>query len=178
MSLLKLQDPSQAQGKTKEIYSLFDQLGWVPKPFLLFSPSEHLLDIRAQIVKRRGAHPSLSRGFFALLRMILAENLGYTYCVSFNADLLKGMGIANDDQLGAVLADPAAAPLSDAEKGLLQFVIKAVKTPDAVNAADMEAMHAQGWTDGDILEATVQGTDMAMMDTLFRAFKMDEDQSC
>ena len=89
MSLLKLQDPSQAQGKTKEIYSLFDQLGWVPKPFLLFSPSEHLLDIRAQIVKRRGAHPSLSRGFFALLRMILAEDLGYTYCVSFNADLLK-----------------------------------------------------------------------------------------
>lgn len=178
MSLLKLLEREEATGKAAHAYALFDELGWIPKPFAIFSPSEHLLDVRRQVVAHRMNHPNLSRGFFALLRMVVAEELGYQYCVSFNADILKNMGIADDDQLAAILSDPSQAPLEDKERGLLLFVLKALKTPDGVTAQDVKQMRALGWTDSDILEATVQGTDMKAMDTLFSIFKLDEDQSC
>jgi alkylhydroperoxidase family enzyme len=178
MSLLKLIAREEATGKTAQAYALFDELGWIPKPFAIFSPSEHLVDVRRQVVTHRMNHATLSRGFFALLRMVVSEELGYQYCVSFNAGILKNMGIIDDDQLAAILADPGQAPLDEKEKALLLFVLKAVKTPDDVTAGDVEKVRGLGWTDGDILEATVQGTDMVAMDMLFRIFKLGDAESC
>ncbi|MGE0086374.1 MAG: hypothetical protein AB7S75_18350 [Desulfococcaceae bacterium] len=54
------------------------------------------------------------------------------------------------------------------------FVLKAVKTSDSVTQKDMDALHALGWTDKDILDATHHGADMVRHGILFKTFKMDQ----
>ena len=49
--------------------------------------------------------------------------------------------------------DPSQAPLEDNERVMLAFVIKAIKTPDAVTQEDVNQLHGTGWADRDILIA-------------------------
>lgn len=47
----------------------------------------------------------------------------------------------------AVLRDLETAPLPEKEKTLLRFVDKVNHASPAITAADMEPLHAAGWTD-------------------------------
>jgi len=175
MAIIKTVPPDQAQGWVKECYSIFDELGWVPRPFQIFSSNEYLLRQRGQQIMRNRDHATLRPGLLALIRVIISEEKGLNYCVSFNSKLLKMMGIADDDQLAKVMADPTQAPLDDKDKALLLFVLKAVTTPDQTSQADIQNLRDLGWEDADIVEATVHGADMVSLDILFKAFKMDEE---
>ena len=55
------------------------------------------------------------------------------------------------------------------------FVHKAVTRPETTTREDVAALRELGWTDSDILDATSHGADMVRHGTLFKAFKMDED---
>lgn len=174
MPILKIVPPDQAEGQVKESYALFDQFGMVPAPFQMFSPSPGLLDLRGQTIGYMMARPQLGRGLMALIRMLVAEEMKYYYCISLNQEILKSVGIMDEDAAAKVLADPANAPLQEKDKALLLFVLKAVKTPEEVSAQDMQALRDLGWSDQDILEATAHGAGMVSDGILFKAFKMDD----
>jgi hypothetical protein len=57
-------------------------------------------------------------------------------------------------------------------------VLKAVKTPEEVTAEDTQKLRDLGWSDGDIIDATAHGAGMVADGIMFKAFKMDEGQSC
>jgi len=56
----------------------------------------------------------------------------------------------------------------------LAFVMKAIKTPDAVVKEDTDQLHDLGWTDSDILDALAHGTNMIGSSILMKTFKMDQ----
>ena len=178
MAIIKLVPLEQAQGKVKEAYDIFAPMGMVPAPLQMYSPSPELIGLRAQNIGYFRGHPNLSMGLLALIRMLVAEELKYYYCLSLNTRLLKTLGIVDEDAAAKVLADPASAPLEAKDKAMLLFVLKAVKTPDEVSAEDTQKLRDLGWTDGDILDATAHGAGMVADGIMFKAFKMDEGQSC
>ncbi|MBU1276203.1 MAG: hypothetical protein KJ720_12575 [Proteobacteria bacterium] len=178
MPIIKVVPPAEAEGKVKQGYDLFAQMGMVPAPFQMYSASPELVGVRSQVLGYYMKHPSLNPGLLALIRMLVAEELKYYYCISLNRELLKAVGIMDEDAAAKVLADPAGAPLSGKDKAMLLFVLKAVKTPDEVAAEDMQKLRDLGWSDRDILDATVHGAGMVSDGILFKAFKMDEAPAC
>jgi alkylhydroperoxidase family enzyme len=178
MPLINVVPPEQAQGKVKEGYALFERLGMVPAPFQMFSSSPDLVGLRRQMVGYFMNHPSLNPALLALIRMLVAEELKYYYCISLNREILKTVGILDEDAAAKVLADPASAPLSDKDKAMLLFVVKAIKTPEAVAAEDVGKLRDLGWSDRDIVDATAHGAGMVSDGILFKAFKMEQAPAC
>lgn len=178
MPIINIVPPEKAEGQVKENYAFFDPLGMVPAPYQMYSPSPALQTARKGVMSHFLGHHSLSDGLLALIRMLVAEEMGYHYCVSFNRGLVRRFGITDDDRLGAVMADPASAPLGDKDKAMLLFVLKAIKTPEAVEQADVQTLRDLGWSDGDMVDAVAHGASMVADGIMFKAFKMDEGESC
>jgi hypothetical protein len=178
MPIIKTVTPEQADGKVKDLYAMFDQLGTVPLPFQMHSSSEGLLERRANLIGYWMTHPTLNLGLLALIRMIISEKLEYYYCLSLNTKMLKMVGIMDEDAAAKVLADPAAAPLEEKDKAMLLFVLKAVLTPEEVAAGDTQTLRDLGWSDSDILDATAHGAGMVADGIMFKAFKMEDGQAC
>ena len=118
MPLIKVVPPEEAQGKVKQGYDMFAQFGMVPAPFLMYTPSPELVGMRTQGIGYYMGHPNLSPGLLALIRMLVAEELKYYYCISLNTEILKSVGILDEDAAAKVLADPAGAPLEDKDKAM------------------------------------------------------------
>ena len=78
-----------------------------------------------------------------------------------------------EEDIERMVEDPFEAPLEDKERAMLGFVMKAIKTPDAVAQEDMDRLHEMGWTDGDILDALAHGTNMVASSILMKTFKLD-----
>ncbi len=56
---------------------------------------------------------------------------------------------------------------------MLAFVMKAIKSPDAVKQQDMDQLHDLGWADRDIMDALVHATNMVGASILMKTFEMD-----
>ncbi|MCB2227852.1 MAG: hypothetical protein KQH53_14325 [Desulfarculaceae bacterium] len=178
MPIIKTVTPEEAQGKVKEAYDVFAGIGMVPAPMQMYSVSPDLAAIKGQVIGYFRGQSRLSPGLLALIRMLVAEELKYYYCISLNTKVLAAVGILDEDAAAKVIADPESAPLAEADKALLMFVLKAVKTPEEVSAEDMARLKELGWSEREVFEATVQGTNMVADGILFKAFKMDEAPAC
>ena len=82
-------------------------------------------------------------------------------------------GLSEDD-IDKMEKDPLQAPLDDKDRAMVAFVIKAIKTPDAVEKQDVDQLHDLGWTDSDIMDAMAHGTNMIASSILMKTFKMDQ----
>ncbi len=58
------------------------------------------------------------------------------------------------DYVRSVLLDWRTAPLTDAERALCAFAVKLTATPSAMSQTDIAALHAVGWQDRDVHDAT------------------------
>ena len=61
--------------------------------------------------------------------------------------------LGDQAKVDAVLADYRTAPISDAEKALFAFVEKVNGNAPGIVQADVDAMHAAGWSDEAIYDA-------------------------
>jgi len=118
-------------------------------------------------------HPSLGFGLLSSIRYLVAQQYDYAFCTGFNKNMLKMQGLSDKD-IDKMEKDPLQAPLDDKDRAMVAFVMKAVKTPDAVEQQDVDNLHEQGWTDSDILDALAHGTNMIASSILMKAFKMDQ----
>jgi alkylhydroperoxidase family enzyme len=176
MALLHTVAAEDATGKVKEVYDqLMKTARVIPRPMQMMSASPDLLAIQVQFLNHYFRHPTLSFALLAHIRLLVSHHFNYPYCIEFNSSLLQMLTDITDEQLEAVKADPAAAPLSEKDKAMLLFVLKCVKTPDATTKEDIDALKTLGWTEKDIFEATQHGADMVRHGILFKAFKMAED---
>ena len=83
---------------------------------------------------------------------------------------MQRAGGFSGDELAALREDPRQAPLEEAQKALLLFVLKVVKTPEDVDEADMAGLHKLGWSDQEIFDAAFHGASMAGPSMLYKAF--------
>lgn len=176
MALLKTVNVEEAEGKVKEVYDrLMETARTVPLPMKMMSASPDLLAIQLQSLGHYFRHPALDFALLGHIRLLVAHHFNYPYCVEFNSGLLQMLTDITDEQLETVKQDPGQAPLNEKDKAMLLFVLKSIKTPDAVVQSDVEDLKEQGWTEKDIFEAANHGADMIRHGTLFKAFKMAED---
>lgn len=176
MALIQTVAMEDAEGKVKEVYDqLMETARVIPRPMQMMSASPDLLAIQIQSLGHYFQHPTLGFALLAHIRLLVAHHFKYPYCVEFNSSLLQMLTDITDEQLDAVKADPAAAPLDERDNAMLLFVMKSVTMPDDVEQADVDALKKIGWTEKDIFEAAHHGADMIRHGTLFKAFKIAEE---
>jgi hypothetical protein len=173
MAIIQTVTPEKAEGETKKIYDMMlKNVGVVPSPLQLASASPGILNLSWESIKYYSQHPTLGFALLSTIRFLVAEHLNFAFCTNFNKNILKKQGLSDKD-IDKMTEDPLKAPLEDKEQALLGFVMKAIKSPDAVEKKDMDQLHDLGWTDRDILDALAHGTNMVGLSILMKTFKMD-----
>ncbi len=175
MAIIKTQTAKTATGKVKEYYDeILKIMPMIPKPLQLSSASEGLFAITSRQMKYFMSHPNLSPLLQAYIRLLVAFNIDYPYCVDLNTNLLKMLGKLNDEQIAAARKNPDEARLTDKDKAMLKFVVKAVSAPEEIEEHDVDTLRQIGWNDPDIFDAASMGVSMVAMGMLFNIFKMHE----
>jgi alkylhydroperoxidase family enzyme len=176
MAFIKTVSPEKAEGKIAELYApVLEMIGSVPKSLEMWSASPTLLELQMGFMGYFMQHQTLDPNLTTLIRYLVAKECDHQYCVNFNGQMLTKMGGISEDQLKAIGANPKEAPLDEKGKAMLLFVLKALKSPETVEAKDLDSLRNLGWTDQDIYEATVHGANMVLSGTLFKAFRMGEE---
>lgn len=175
MPLLKTVAPENAQGTVKESYDFFKELaGMVPLPIEMISTSPCLLSIYIDTVKYYLNKTNLSFSLLAHIRLLVAKEEHYPYCINLNQEILIKMGGLSLEKIDAAMEDEGHASLEPNEVELLKFVMKAIKDPATTDKSDIIKLHEFGWTDKDIYEAVHEGLLMVIRGMAFKAFKMSE----
>lgn len=176
MPLLYTVTPEHAQGQVKEIYDqIAAAFGSVPNALQAYSSSPTLLASQWQNIGYYMQHPSLSFNLLAMIRMLVSAKTHCEYCVGFNEAMLINMGGLTQEQVAATKSNPQNAPLSDKDKAMLLFVVKATTDALAVTQADIAALKTQGWSDGEILDGLAHGAYMLAGDTILNVMKLERD---
>jgi uncharacterized peroxidase-related enzyme len=176
MSIVATVAPEKSAGLVAEIYGQMQQaFGFIPNAFRLFSISPRVMENQWQNNRYYFQHPTLGFPLLASIRMLVSQENECDYCIGMNAALLIQHAGFTPEQIAAMKHDPAAAPLSAKDKAMLLFVLKATKAPKTVATADLEALRAQGWSDGEIFDAVNHGARNIAADILFNTFKIEND---
>ena len=170
MFMLNTVSKEEATGKVAEAYGVFPDQMPVPVPLQLMSASPELVKAQSGIIRYFINHGTIDTGLLAMIRYCVAHHLGYQYCIDFNATLLQQAGGMSAEELQALQSDPENAPLEDSQKALLLFVLKVVKSPEAVTQTDVAGLRDLGWSEQDIFDAAFHGASMNAPSTLFKAF--------
>jgi alkylhydroperoxidase family enzyme len=174
MALIQTIEPEKAEGQAKEIYDfMMENAGVIPAPLQLASASPWLLDNYWQSIQHFSQHPNLGFGLLSSIRYLVSQQYDYQFCTGFNRNMLKMQGLSDED-IEKMEKDPLQAPLDDKDRAMVAFVMKAIKTPDAVEKQDVEQLHDLGWTDSDIMDAMAHSTNMIASSILMKTFKMDQ----
>lgn len=174
MALLKTIAPHEAEGLIAETYSSFqEKLGSIPKPIQMMSASPGMFEDHIRTIQYFNSHSTLSFPLLTMIRFLVAPDCKWNFCIDFNRNLLKKMGM-EDDEIESTRSNPENAPLEENEKALLLVVLKAVRSPETVRKEDIDLLHELGWNDSDIYDATYHGARMLAMSTMFNAFKMHD----
>lgn len=169
MFLLKHVKPEDASGKVAQAYCAVPSQAPVPEPLLLLSASPQLAHLQSDILRYYVNHDRLDAELLAMIRYLVACDQDYGFCMRFNAGILQKAGGLSEAQLAQLRRDPASAPLAPAEKALLAFVLKVVRTPQSVIQEDVDRLRELGWQDRDILDACFHATSMLATSILVKA---------
>jgi alkylhydroperoxidase family enzyme len=174
MALIQTIEPEKAGGKIKEIYDIMqEKAGVIPAPMQLASASPWMFDMFWRSIQYYTQHPNLGFGLLSSIRYLVARQYDHAFCTGFNRKMLKMQGLSDED-IQKMEKDPLQTPLDDKDRAMVSFVMKAIKSPDAVEIEDVDMLHDHGWTDGDILDAMTHATNMIASSIQMKAFKMDQ----
>jgi len=176
MTIIQTVSPEQASGKVAEIYAQIEQrFGRIHKGFQLYSASPDLLEQLFQQNAYYMQHPTLGFALLAMIRMLVSEQNDCDYCIGFNQAMLIEFGGFSVEQMVATRRDPAMAPLNEKDKAMLLFVLKGTKDGKSIERTDLDALHALGWSDRDIVDGLYHGARNTAVDIMFDAFKVEND---
>lgn len=168
MFLIDYVIPEKATGAVKDVYSVFPTEVGIPAPVQLYSASEDYLLIQMGLIKTLKNNDAYEPALLAALRFMGASENCFGFCTMYNRDMLKKMGLSDNDvdDLGS---DPSQA-FEPKEAAMITLVTKAITTPDKVVQSDIDAARTQGWTDKEIFECTAYAAQMKTLGTIYRAF--------
>lgn len=169
MFLLETQSPESATGTVAQSYAAFPKGMGVPVPLQLLSASPKLLERQMELIRLYMTHPRLTPGLLAAIRYAAAVRSGHVACQTLNQGMLERMGMG--DQEICSLPDPnKEIPLEESEALMFRFVMRCLDDPASITAADVEALHEEGYADSDILDAVFHGAGMLAGAVLYKAF--------
>ncbi len=175
MALLNLTPPEKAEGKLAELYAGAEAFfGAVPNNVRMLGVSPAVLENQMHFAEYAFSHPTLKPPFFAMIRLLVSKACNSPYCETVNKHLLKQGGLS-EQQVEAIMDNPANAPLDDKEKELLKFVLKVCDDPHSSTQTDIEQLKGLGWSEQDIFDAVAHGARAVATNIIFDAFKLDSD---
>jgi uncharacterized peroxidase-related enzyme len=176
MSYLSFVKPEEATDVVADVYQQIQQtLGSVPSILQALSISPFYLKQHWEHLAHLMQNPNLSPALQACIRLTVSQTTQCAYCIDFNAGLLINAFGWTPEQVASLKQDPTQANLSDHEKLMLLFVLKAVKQSNSVTKADFEALKASGYTENDIFDALNAGARMLSGDIIANALHIERD---
>ncbi len=176
MTMIATVSPENAQGKVAEVYGhISGAIGFVPNAMKTYSSSPTLLENIWNQISYYMQHPSLSFPLLAAIRMLVSAKQECEYCVGFNEAMLINHADWTHDQIAAALKDPASVPFNEKDKAMLLYVLDALKAPKQLDKSRLDALHALGWSDGEILEAVHHAAQNVAEDMVFNTFRISVD---
>jgi uncharacterized peroxidase-related enzyme len=145
----------QATGPRKALYDEMERVrgpGRVSNLFKAYAAFPALAQAnfhRLMVLLSKG---NLSVKFKEALMTALAEANKCDYCVSFHATALRNAGASDDEVKAALAFDPDRIGLTDKEKALFNFALKANGDPHSMLPADIDTVRKAGATDSDLVE--------------------------
>jgi uncharacterized protein YciW len=93
--------------------------------------------------------------------------------MDLNRHFLKKLG-NDDDTIRAMENDPSRSMLEENESAMLEFVIRSMKKPTSVTAADIARLKDLGWEERDMVDALAQGVGMIDHAIMMQVFQIDQ----
>ncbi len=136
---LEVLDQSHAQARTSEYY-----LTLAHQPLML----RHRSEAYNAIMYAPGGLPRAERELGA---MVVSVTNGCVYCTSVHAQRFAQLA-RRSDTVEQVFDDPASAGTSDRERAIATFAQAVTLRPASLVADDMQALHAVGLSDPEIID--------------------------
>lgn len=146
---------NRATGARKALYDEMERVrgpGRVSNLFKAYAAFPELAQANFQRLMVLLSKGNLSVKFKEAVMTALAEANKCDYCVSFHATALRNAGASDDEVKAALAFDPDRIGLTDKEKALFDFALKANGDPHSMLPADIEAVRKAGATDSDLIE--------------------------
>ena len=162
MARIQVIEEANATGNIKAIYdSIQQKLGFVPNMPKLFSLWPEVFELSQRLFETvMFAESELPNPTKEMIALVVSTANSCTYCVGHHSNFSHRYGISEDvvRQLGADSSQPAVddQPAVDEKTGkLLEYARKVTQHAYKVTDEDVEALRQWGWSDRQILEATV-----------------------
>ncbi len=176
MPRIETVSPDHAEGVIKQGYDMFmEHIGIIPKPMEMMSVSPALFETQLKRIHYFSKHPNLSFALLAHIRYLAAHSLSYSFCMDFNGQILKKLGLKDTD-IKKMEANPLDSMLEPHEQKMLDFVVRSIKSPGSITDEEIANLKELAWTDQDMVDALSQGVSMIDHSIMMEVFQMD--QSC
>ena len=145
----------RATGTRKELYDEIERVrgpGRISNLFKAYAAFPALANANFQRLMVLLTRGNLSVKFKEALMTALAEANKCDYCVSFHATALRNAGASDVEVKAALEFDPDRIGLSDKEKALFNYALKANGDPHSILPADIEELRKTGASDLDLIE--------------------------
>jgi len=139
-----------ATGELKLLYKMIEKtLGFVPPHFELFAT----IDLRAmkeflEYNHYMMNHENIDKNLLPYLRLEIAQRECRTYCISFNTDMLKKMGVE----------DFSNPELDSKQLELMQKVLKAIYDSSVFGKTDIDELEKLGFVHKDFYDLLAYST--------------------
>lgn len=164
---------SDEQTKVNAMFAMAEEhLGYVPDGLKLYSVSPPLLEAFLGNVGYFMAHPVFRQEFLATVRYLVASKSECQFCIDFNEGILVNLG-ADIDAVHQARSNPDAAPLTEPEKALLKHVLATLDDPMSQTAEKLERIKAKGWSEREVFEAILIGSNNRSFSTMLKAFNVE-----
>lgn len=159
------------EGARALLQAVNQQLGSVPNLFRLTANSPAALE------GYLGLNGGLSKGKLNLatrqrIALATAQFNGCGYCLAAHTYLGKNLAKLTDEEIAAARAGNSADAKADAA---VRFAVKIVKERGAVTDADLSAVRAAGYSDGEIVEIVGHVALNTLTNYINEVFKTDVD---
>ncbi len=146
----------KAEGRVKKIYAeLNDSMGIVPNVFKVLSLWPEGLELYMEMFKSMMlADTGLTRSIKEMIASTVSKINQCNYCLGHHKNFMNQFGVSST-VAEQIVNDPQSANISEAEKRLLSYVEKVTRHAYKVTDADVEGLKEIGWSQEEILEATL-----------------------
>lgn len=176
MSLLNLPTVENATGDVKKIFDEIQSIfGMVPNGIRQWSINPRALQAQWNSIKIVLSKDPEDQKLYTMIRYLVSDENSCTYCTGMNAAALINMFEVSQDELVQLQKDPASANLNEKHKAMLLFAIQSVKDADSVTDKDVEKLKFLGATEIEIFDVVHAASNMLVINTLFKTFKVQKD---
>lgn len=152
---IELTAPEEATGELKELYDALERVRGEGRVSNLFKgygkfPQLAMANFeRLNILLQKG---KLSVKLKEGILTALAELNHCDYCVSFHATAMKAAGASDEEVKSAISFDPDKLGLSEKERALFEYAMKANGDPHSITPEDIQDLRDLGATDWELVE--------------------------